>query len=366
MEIHELDEFLAHARRSHSLRGWFVQSVDLRGVSAELERLDVHNAVFLGCRFAEGTEASLTTRGALIFPELPGLPFSSYRARLYTADELFTDATGRRVTYADTYDGRVYGWYRDQGDHPDIAADLAMTLHDHAIGDALAELPHAHEDLVGMMGGHALRRDAEGYRAAARLARQVTRAGRVVVTGGGPGAMEAANLGASLADHPDPVLDEALDLLASVPDFRPSIDAWAHVALEVCDRWPAGDRGRSIGIPTWFYGHEPPNVFATSIAKYFNNALREATLLHRCRGGIVVLPGAAGTTQEVFQASTWNYYASNEAEMMPLILVDPDHWRDTLPAWQLLSALARGRAMERHIHLVHDVDEAAPLLMPTR
>ena len=31
----------------------------------------------------------------------------------------------------------------------------------------------------------------------------------------------------------------------------------------------------SLGVPTWFYGHEPPNLFATRIAKFFTNALRE-------------------------------------------------------------------------------------------
>lgn len=56
-------------------------------------------------------------------------------------------------------------------------------------------------------------------------------------------------------------------------------------------RWPIASAGRSLSIPTWFYGHEPTNVFATEIAKYFSNALREDTLLHRCGGGVVFLPG---------------------------------------------------------------------------
>ena len=49
-------------------------------------------------------------------------------------------------------------------------------------------------------------------------------------------------------------------------------------------------------------------MFATSIAKYFSNALREDVLLSRARGGIIYLPGAAGTVQEIFQAVTPNYY----------------------------------------------------------
>ena len=65
----------------------------------------------------------------------------------------------------------------------------------------------------------------------------------------------------------------------------------------------------SVGVPTWFYGHEPPNVFAGAIAKFFSNALREDGLLARCTDGVVYLPGAAGTVQEVFQAVTGHYYA---------------------------------------------------------
>ena len=81
--------------------------------------------------------------------------------------------------------------------------------------------------------------------------------------------------------------------------------------LPVRARWPITGAGRSLSIPTWFYGHEPTNVFATDIAKYFSNALREDTLLNRCRGGVVYLPGQAGTVQEIFQAVTENFYAAD-------------------------------------------------------
>ncbi len=60
------------------------------------------------------------------------------------------------------------------------------------------------------MGGHALLRTDASYRAAVELGARLTGAGRTVLTGGGPGAMEAANLGAYLSPWPD-ALDEALD-----------------------------------------------------------------------------------------------------------------------------------------------------------
>ena len=42
-------------------------------------------------------------------------------------------------------------------------------------------------------------------------------------------------------------------------------------------RHPKGQA--NLAIPTWFYGREPINLFATSIAKYFSNSLREEGLL---------------------------------------------------------------------------------------
>ena len=122
-------------------------------------------------------------------------------------------------------------------------------------------------------------------------------------------------------------------------------------------RWPDGSE--STGIPTWFYGHEPPNAFASAIAKYFQNAVREDTLLRRCDAGIVFMPGAAGTVQEVFQDACENYYADG-ATVAPMVLVGRSYWMEQVPVWPLLKALARDRPMETDLHLVDsDVDAVA-------
>ena len=173
--------------------------------------------------------------------------------------------------------------------------------------------------------------------------------------------MEAANLGGYLSGLDRLArrrCDEALALLAAVPSFRPSVDAWVRAAFAVRERFPGG--ADSLGIPTWFYGHEPPNVLATAIAKYVRNAQREAVLLEVCHAGIVFLPGAGGTVQEVFQDACENYYA-DESSVAPMVLVGRAYWTEELPAWPLLEALARGRPMEPHVHLVDDVDAAAEL-----
>jgi predicted Rossmann-fold nucleotide-binding protein len=279
--------------------------------------------------------------------EVGDLPVDPYRTRLYTAAELY-DAPA----YAASLDARTYAWSLRP---PTPADSLAQALHDHAVDQALTGwLVGRH--LVGVMGGHDLMRGERAYVQAAHLG-ALLGATHTVATGGGPGAMEAANLGGRLAHAGPEVLDEALSWLADTPSYRPSVDAWVSAALPVDT---LGD-SPTLGIPTWFYGHEPPNVFATAIAKYFRNATREAILLQVCDAGIVFLPGAAGTVQEIFQDACENYYAAPES-VAPMVLVGRSYWTVDYPAWPLLQALARGREMEPHVHLVDTIEEAAALV----
>jgi predicted Rossmann-fold nucleotide-binding protein len=147
-----------------------------------------------------------------------------------------------------------------------------------------------------------------------------------------------------------------------VPSFIPDVGAWAAVALDVRDEIVRdGGPARSVGVPTWFYGHEPPNVFGDGIAKFFSNALREDGLLARCNAGVVVLPGAAGTVQEIFQATTRLYYGVG-VNLAPLVLVGRDHWSSAIPVWPTLEALGAQREMAQVVHLVDSLDEAVQLL----
>ncbi|MFF7446887.1 MULTISPECIES: LOG family protein [unclassified Streptomyces] len=354
-EIESLDEFDATVSARGSLAGFRVQAVDLTDRTRELLATDTSGAVFLGCPMREEAAAKVHADGALVFPPVPDLPFNPYRGLLYSPDELFD---GLFQGYEETLDARAYAWFQRTKADGDILASMLRAIHDDAVSDALDELLRGAR-VVGVMGGHAMGRGTDAYAGAARLGRELARVGLTVATGGGPGAMEAANLGAYAAPFGDEMLTEALELLAKAPKFTPSITDWAAAALEVRARRPRG--GMSIGIPTWFYGHEPPNPFASHIAKYFANATREDGLLARCNAGVVFLPGAAGTVQEIFDNATPNYYESR-GEPTPMVLVDRAHWTERLPTWPLLRSLARERSMESRIALVDRIEEAPEAL----
>ncbi|KNX37564.1 LOG family protein [Luteipulveratus halotolerans] len=358
-EIESLDQLDAVLRSGRSLQGLRLQGLDLTGDVGE--RLLAHGTagvVVLGGVLTPRLEHELRAQGATIFPTDPSAPVDPYRARLYAPTELYdgllTDG------YDATPDARAYVWSQDADSSRDAYVTLLRAIHDHSMSDSLDELLEGRH-VVGVMGGHAVERGTPAYADAARLGHDLAEAGLLVATGGGPGAMEAANLGAACADPT--ALDAALAQLAAVPSFRPSVQDWARSASDVRAAYVDPHDGcRSIGVPTWFYGHEPPNLFADAVAKFFSNALREDILLARCDAGVVVLPGAAGTVQEIFQLVTRLYYAREGTQVAPLALVGKQHWSETVPVWPALEALGRDRALGRAIHLVDSTGEAAELV----
>lgn len=344
-----------------------VQALNLLEHSSSLLQSNLQGSAFLGCEIAPEVAAHLAGCGAIVLPRIDAVSFQVHCAQLYPPEVLFggfdrADPEG----YEKTLDARIYREYLEQGGAAagSILVTLARRLHDHSISDALEE-QIAGRKVVAIMGGHSMERRDPVYEQVARLARTLTRLGFLMVSGGGPGAMEATHLGAFLAPRDDSDLSVALEILkprpADASSGREYADRdWLHRAWRVLETLPIPEgrqaEAESIGIPTWLYGHEPPSPFATHIAKYFANAVREDGLLAIAKHGVIFAPGSAGTTQEIFQDVAQNHYATT-GFISPMILFGTTFWTETRPVWPLLQAVSREQKFRELLALTDDEHE---------
>jgi len=316
------------------------------------ERAQLDNSYFLGCEFRNREIRDyVESKSAYFFRRVAGLAYDPFRSALYSPEDLM-----RPTAAGSIWDKVVYDEYLENGKlSANMIEALNRRVHDFSMGDALGQLTREIPvtDMVCITGGFFQDRTDAWFRKTAEAARLLALDGKFIVTGGGPGTMEAANLGAYLSAYDNSALASAIEILAQAPEWTD--DDWLKRSLEVLEKFPNGKR--SLGIPTWFYGFEPTNLFATDIAKYFDNDLREGILMGIAKGGAVFAPGAAGARQEIFMVATQNHFGST-GYFYPMVLFGKDHYEVETNVYQLLLQVAN----DNYKDLVYSTDDPADVV----
>ena len=161
------------------------------------------------------------------------------------------------------------------------------------------------------------------YEQAERTGGALAQADFAVITGGGPGSMEAANKGASEAGG------VSVGLGIELP-FESGLNPWVDVGINF---------------------------------RYF---FARKTMFMKYSQGFIVLPGGLGTLDELFEALT--LAQTGKVTSFPVVLLGVDYWSGLI-AWLRDTALDRGTIRQSDLdmlHLTDDVDEAVALMVASR
>jgi uncharacterized protein (TIGR00730 family) len=179
----------------------------------------------------------------------------------------------------------------------------------------LAELPQA----VSVFGSARTPRDHPHYDAGVRIGAELARAGYAVITGGGPGAMEAANRGASEAGG------LSVGLGIELP-FEQELNEWVDLGISF----------------RYFF------VRKTMFVKYAQ--------------AFVILPGGFGTLDELFEALT--LVQTRKVTRFPVILYGTEYWGGLLE-WIRSTLIASATISADDVELFRltdDVDEVIAVI----
>jgi len=306
----------------------------------------------------------------------PPLPFNPLRRTMYSPEELYAGFDPARTqSYAATPDFEIYQYYVTSGKFaPDNYFTAMMeALHDNAITQSLNEYLRVNSTRsVAVMGGHELSRDSPWYEAVAQISRELARSGFCMLSGGGPGAMEATHLGAALARAVDDELKAAIAKLSSYPKLPDhltdivkadgTVDQslvgaahdWLTPAYELSRN--IKPLGESVAIPTWLYGHEPTTPLSPRIAKYFQNSIREDGLTGLATHGVIYAEGKAGTLQEIFEDGAQNYYHTY-GPFSPMIFLSANYWTNNIPVKAVLENLFKSDDFKNNVLFTDDPAE---------
>lgn len=173
--------------------------------------------------------------------------------------------------------------------------------------DKLSELGFA----VSMFGAARLGTDSPYYGKAEQISRLLSESGFTVITGGGPGIMEAANKGAYDAD------------------------------------------GRSVGLNISLPVEQHPNPFQ-NLALQFHYFFARKVMFVKYSMGYVCMPGGFGTLDEFFEALT--LIQTHKVYAMPLVLVGTDYYRGLMD-WVTNTMLREGTVSEEDLDIIRITDD---------
>ena len=143
--------------------------------------------------------------------------------------------------------------------------------------ETLSEVGHA----VTIFGSSRIKRGDELYRKTEQLAKLLVKSGFAVITGGGPGLMEAANKGAAEAG------------------------------------------GKSIGLNIELPMEQKPNPYSNVLLNFRYFFCRKVMFVKYAMA-YVIMPGGFGTLDEFFEAIT--LIQTHKIKPFPVIMVDKDYW----------------------------------------
>ncbi len=184
---------------------------------------------------------------------------------------------------------------------------------------ALAELGPA----ISVFGSARSKPDDPDYATAMLVGRTLVDAGFAVITGGGPGAMEAANRGAFSAEG------VSVGLGIELP-FESGLNEWVDIGINF----------------RYFFARK------TMFVKYAQ--------------GFIALPGGFGTFDEIFEAVT--LVQTQKVTSFPIVLLGTEYWGG-LVEWIQRTVLAGGKVSDKDLALLQvtdSVDEAVAIMVEAR
>lgn len=173
---------------------------------------------------------------------------------------------------------------------------------------------------VTIFGSARLGQDSKYYKQAAELAEDLSKKGFAVITGGGPGIMEGANMGAS------------------------------------------NGTAKSVGLNIEIPMEQHPNRYQ-DIELSFRYFFVRKLMFVKYAMAFVIFPGGFGTMDELFEALT--LVQTKKIELFPIILFGKDYWKGLID-WMKNTLIPHGTLSEEdlgHFTVVDSVDEICGFLM---